>query len=57
MNCHLIQNEVGSEQLLDNVENYGQYFAQALMSPNVTVSDTISQTMAIELRNIGKDIL
>ena len=50
----LSQNEVGSEQLLDNAENYGEYFAQALMNANINITDpTIAQTMAIQRNNIG----
>ena len=49
-----MQNEVGSEMVLSNAENYGQYFARALMNQNVRVSNSISETMAITRENIGK---
>ena len=51
--CNLsLQNEVGSEMMLLNVESYGQYFADALTNRNVNVSATISDTMAIIRDNI-----
>jgi hypothetical protein len=41
--------------LLDNAENYGEYFAQALMNTNVNITDpTIAKTMTIERSNIGE---
>ena len=50
---YLQQNEVGSEQLLDNAESYGQYFAQALMNTNINITEDIAQSMAIRRDNIG----
>ena len=52
-----MQNEVGSEMILNNAENYGQYFAQALMNSNVNVSSSIAETMSITRDNIGKNCL
>lgn len=51
--CH-VQTEIGSEMLLNNAENYGQYFAHALMNENVNVSRVINETMAIVRDNISK---
>lgn len=50
----LKQNEEGSQRLLDNAERYGQYFAQALQNENVTVSESVAETMAVVRENIGE---
>ena len=52
-NYNCIQDEAGSEVLLTNAESYGQYFANALMSENVNISDVISEALAIKRQNIG----
>jgi hypothetical protein len=39
--------------ILSNAEDYGQYFAQALMNENVTVPNDVAETMAIARENIG----
>ena len=50
-----IQDSVGSQQLLLNAENYGQYVAASLMSSSVDIGNQTDIRLARE--NIGEFLL
>ena len=52
----MLQEQAGSERLLDNAEQYGVYFAAALVNANVSVNQTDVQDNTIFRENISKTI-
>ncbi len=49
-----MQEEAGSERLLENAEQYGVYFAAALLNANVSINQTDIQDNTIARDNISE---